>query len=316
MQLVQVREAYRAGGLAAVAGQAGADGQVWFYAALLAYAAQDRAGALRAAREAARRDPSSLVFRYAAAYLERAGGQTTAVYDSAAAFGAFIRGGGNVPLYAALSDTLRAIYRDYEQLRLLDIGVGDGLALLPALPAAPTTLDLVEPSAALLEHTVAALAARGVEPRVFAGTLQAFARVVRPRQPWHIAQATFSLQSIIPTERPALLRWLRARTERLLLAEFDPPAACADPLDPVCAAHVIARYEQGLAEYEQGGDLVAQGFLMPVMLGYVDPTAARTNYEQPIAGWQSDLLAAGFSQVRAIPLHDYWWASAYLLDAS
>ncbi|HEU4323615.1 MAG TPA: hypothetical protein VFS21_10750 [Roseiflexaceae bacterium] len=316
MLLESVRRAYDWGGLPRVALLAGLDGRDWFYAALLAYAARDRAGALQAAREATQRAPSSLVFRHAATYLERAGEQSARVYDSAAAFGAFIRGGGNVPLYDALSDALRAIYRPYAELRLLDIGVGDGLALLPALTAAPAALDLVEPSAALLERTVAALAARGITPRVFAGTLQSFARTVRPRQPWHIAQATFSIQSIAPAERPALLRWLRANTERLLLAEFDPPAACVDPLDPACAAHVIARYEQGLAEYEQNGDLVAQGFLLPVMLGYVDPTAARTNYEQPIAAWQSDLLTAGFSRVRAVPLYDYWWAGAYLLDAS
>ncbi len=316
MLLDTVRRAYAGDGLPGVALLVGLDGRDWFYAALLAYAARDQAGALQAAREAARRDPASLVYRHAAAYLERAGEQAPRVYDSAAAFGAFIRGGGNLPLYDALSDTLRAIYRDYAELRLLDIGVGDGMALLPALSAAPAALDLVEPSAALLERTVAALDARGIAPRVFAGTLQSFAREVRPREPWHIVQATFSIQSIAPGERPALLRWLRANTERLLLAEFDPPAACADPLDPACAAHVIARYEQGLAEYEQDGDLVAQGFLLPVMLGYVDPTAARTNYEQPIAAWQSDLLAAGFGRVRAIPLYDYWWAGAYLLDAS
>lgn len=286
-----------------------------FYAALLAYAAGAPDTAARLARAAAAAAPERLVFRHAAAYLERAGAAAARVYDSADAFGAFIRGGGNIPLYAATSRALRAVYAGYDRLRLLDIGVGDGMALLPALTPSVAALDLVEPSAALLERTAAALAGRQPPARTFHGTLQQFARVLRPREPWDIAQATFSLQSIAPGERAAALRWLRGASARLLVAEFDAPAACADPLAPECVGEVLARYERGLAEYEHAGDLVAQGFLMPVMLGYFDPGAARTNYEQPIRAWEADLRAAGFGSVQTTPLFDYWWAGAYLLDA-
>jgi len=65
----------------------------------------------------------------------------------------------------------------------------------------------------------------------------------------------------------------------------------------------------------QERDLVAQGFLMPVMFGYFDPTAARTNYEQPLQAWVVQLQAAGFCQVSPRLLCPCWWAPAYLLDA-
>jgi hypothetical protein len=70
-----------------------------------------------------------------------------------------------------------------------------------------------------------------------------------------------------------------------------------------------------LAEYAGDGGLVAHGFLMPVLFGYFDQTAARTNYEQPIGAWVDQLRAAGFANIDTEPLYPYWWASAYLIDA-
>ena len=65
----------------------------------------------------------------------------------------------------------------------------------------------------------------------------------------------------------------------------------------------------------QDRDLVAQGFLMPVMFGHLNLTAARTNHEQPLQDWVVQLQAAGFCQVAPRLLYRYWWATAYLLDA-
>jgi hypothetical protein len=79
--------------------------------------------------------------------------------------------------------------------------------------------------------------------------------------------------------------------------------------------YVIERYERGLAEYDGDGGVVAQGFLMPVMFGYFDRTAARTNWEGPIQGWENALHTAGFQTVRRHKLFAYFWADAYLLDA-
>lgn len=286
-----------------------------FHQALTAFAAGDFAQAAAAARSAAQAAPQNRVFAAAVAYLERVlrdGKQ--GVYVSGEAFAAFIRGGGNIGLYAATSAALQAVYAEFASLRLLDIGVGDGMALLPALSPAIAELQLVEPSAALLERTLAGLRERNVAAMAFGGTLQAFMQQHSGR--WDLAQATYSLQSLPPAERQAALFWLREHCDRLLIVEFDAPAACAVPLTPECVAYVLARYEVGLAEYESDGGAVAQGFLMPVMFGYFDPGADRTTYEQPISAWERDLHRAGFQQVRSQALFRYWWATAYLLDAS
>jgi hypothetical protein len=285
-----------------------------FTAALEAFARDDHAAAAQAARRAAQADPASRLASAAARYLERIAAQGRAsVYLSGEAFGAFIRGGGNRPLYTALSAALRTIYAAGGPLTLLDVGVGDGLALLPALTPELRRIDLVEPSAPMLGRTTSALAERGQAFRAFAMPFQRFAAGAGAR--WELAQATFSLQSLPPAERRVALAWLRAHTDRLLIAEFDVPNLGVG-LEPARIAYMAARYEVGLAEYDGDDELVAQGFLMPVFFGAFDPSAARTNYEQPIAAWEDDLRAAGFAAVARRRLYDYWWAPAHLLDAS
>lgn len=291
-----------------------ADAWPEFTAAVAAFAAGDPARAAGHAARAAAGDPASLLAAEAAAYLERlAAAGPASVYVTGEAFGAFIRGGGNLPLYAAVSAALGDVYAGYGALALLDVGVGDGMALLPALAPAVARVDLVEPSAAMLGRVAAALEARGVPFRAFPVGIQAFAEAADEH--WELAQATFSLQSLTPADRRAALAWLRAHAARLLIAEFDPPDL-GEGLDPRRLARIAERYERGLAEYRDDGGLVAQGFLLPVFFGYFDPTAARTNYEQPIAAWEDDLRAAGFTRVERRPLYDYWWSPAFLLDAS
>jgi hypothetical protein len=267
-----------------------------FRAALAAFAADDLPGAAAAAGRAATADPQSLLAREGAAYLARA----------------FIRGGGNVPLYQAVSAALRKAYAEGDQIDLLDVGVGDGLALLPALTHHVRRVDLVEPSAAMLVRVAEALEARGVIYHAYPSTIQAFAATHTGH--WALAQATFSLQSLPPAARTTALAWLRQHADRLLVVEFDPPDL-GEGLAPGRAQHFAERYEIGLAEYAHTGELVAQGFLMPVFFGYFDPTVARTNYEQPIAAWADDLRAAGFGAVTSRHLYDYWWAPCYVLDA-
>jgi hypothetical protein len=279
-------------------------------AAIHAFHTADYAAAAAHAAQAAGQAPS-LLTRAAATYLARvAAGGPASVYVTGDAFSAFVRNGGNVPLYERTSTALREEYAAYERLSLLDIGVGDGLALLPALTPAVQRLDLVEPAAALLAQTCAALDARGTAYNAHARSIQTFAAAATDR--WDIAQATFSLQSLPPVERAETLHWLRDHAGTLLIVEFDVPPAVAQ-LDPAWVAHVLARYELGLAEYTDDGGLVAQGFLMPVLFGYFDRTAARINYEQPIAAWIADLQAAGFATIAQRPIYPYWWAPAVLL---
>ncbi|KPL79816.1 hypothetical protein SE18_26015, partial [Herpetosiphon geysericola] len=132
---------------------------------------------------------------------------------------------------------------------------------------------------------------------------------------WTIIQATYSLHSIPPEERPGLLRRLRDLGQRLLIVEFDVPEFAA-MYDPTRVRDILGRYQRGLAEYADDGGLVAQGFLMPVLFGYFDQTAARTTYEQPIAAWAEVVRAAGFATVDVRPIYDYWWATAWLVSGS
>jgi phospholipid N-methyltransferase len=149
-----------------------------------------------------------------------AGDASAPVYDQPSAFTAFIRGGGNVGLYRALSAALAARYDAAKPESLLDLGCGDGLAVVPALEQAthvPARIDLVEPSAALLE---------GVHERVPAAqcwqsTAQEF--LARDDLGWDFVQSTFALQSIEPEQRAEVLRALQQRTGTLVLAEFDVP---------------------------------------------------------------------------------------------
>jgi hypothetical protein len=203
-----------------------------------------------------RREPENIVFGEAARWLERRTATGRAgVYELRDAFAAFVRGGGNVALYAATSERLRRVYAEYDSVALLDIGVGEGAALLPALS------DPIGPS-------------RGAQ---------------------------------------VALRWLASHTARLVLVEFDVPRF-DDPHAPARVQDVVEWYSRGLAEYVEDRELVAQGFLMPMLFGSFDRTTARTNYEQPIESWTDDLRTTGFTHVASEHLYRYWWADAYLVD--
>lgn len=314
--LERLWERYCAAGLDAAAGVEAPSPEATLYLALLAFADERYAEAAAFAARAAQAAPADPLYEAAAAYLARVHREgKTNVYVSAEGFAAFIRGGGNVQLYAQTSAALAAHY-PAEPFDLLDIGPGDGLALLPGLTRAVRKVTLVEPAAPLLERSAAALAARGTPFDTFAGRLQEFtADPAMAARRWAIAQSTYCLHGIAPAERPALLSWLRAHTDALLVAEFDAPPM-DEPLAPDLVRHVLGRYREGLAEYAgPDSDTVAQGFLMPVLFGYVDRGATRTTFEQPIDGWEALLRAAGFAQVERQLLYRYWWAPAWLLVA-
>ncbi|MEV7042139.1 class I SAM-dependent methyltransferase [Amycolatopsis sp. NPDC051061] len=270
--------------------------------ALAAYRSGDR----DQAAELARRSGSPLAGELR---IHLAGEGSAAVYDQPEAFTTFIRGGGNVELYRALSAALAARYDDAKPESLLDLGCGDGLAVVPALEQAthvPSRIDLVEPSAALLD---------GVRERVpsaqcWRATAQEF--LARDDLGWDFTQSTFALQSIEPEQRADVLRALQLRTGTLVLAEFDIPEYVEG--SPEHLRSLVERYERGVAEYGEDASLVAQGFLLPVLLGIVDGHE-RTNWEHPAAGWAEQLETAGFTEVGVEPLADYWWSPAVLITA-
>jgi hypothetical protein len=295
-----------------------------FRDALVAYGNQNHEKALQMTRQAAQADPANAVYVAAITYLERVMREGKRnVYVSPEAFGAFIRGGGNAPLYANTSAALRRAYDEYDSLSLLDIGVGDGLALLPALTPNIHHLDVLEPSLEMLNRTSAALNARGADHRAINATMQQLMQT--GIGDYDVIQSTYALQSLRPEERPHVLAWLRAHCKRLLIAEFDAPdfqqpSQGSEPYEglatPERVRYFVERYQYGLEEYRGDAGLVAQGFLMPVFFGGFDPTEARVNFEMPIADWTRLLRQAGFNDVRAEPVYDYWWATAHLLDAT
>ena len=265
-------------------------------------------GDRRRARELAAAG-SSLLAGYLTAYLDDS--SDGSVYDQPAAFEAFISGGGNVGLYAAVEDALALNYRSSMPTRLADIGCGDGRVVRNALARSghlPDTLTLVEPSAALLAEAV-----RDLSPtHAYAGTAQAFLSEVDDR--FDLVESTFAMHTIPHDERTEVLARLRDRTARLVIVDFDVPA-----VEHGEAAHLrflAETYERGLSEYDGDRDLVAGGFLMPVLVGQLTPGARRVTWEQPAQAWQEQLEKAGYQDVSVVTLHDYWSSPAFLLTAS
>ncbi len=284
----------------------------YFALAVNAFADGDLAAALAHLQAAKVGDSANPVYAASIIYLEnRLKNGAANAYASPEGFKKFVRGGGNIPLYQKTSAALRAVYQELKAFHLLDIGTGDGLALIPALVPTIARLNVVEPSAALLATLERQLQDYGPPYHAFHGTLQAFA--AQTDKHWDLAQATYSLQSLPFDERPAMLRWLREHVDRLLVVEFNAPDF-RDPLAPERIQHVLARNQLGLAEYA-GDQAVIQGFLMPVMWGYFDRSAGRLNYEQPISAWTQQLGEVGFEKITTRLIYPYWWADAYLIDA-
>ncbi|RZQ65436.1 class I SAM-dependent methyltransferase [Amycolatopsis suaedae] len=237
------------------------------------------------------------------------------VYSQPDAFTAFIRGGQNVALYEALADRLAARYAELTVSTLLDVGCGDGMALVPALERAttrPATVGLIEPSEALLTAAVERLAGLPVEVRSWGtGVLEYLAADAGK---WTLAQSTFALQSLPPDARLAALRGLRERCDAVLIAEFDIPDIDVDSDEYLTS--LARRYQRGLEQYPDNARLVAQGFLLPMLLGQAAPLTGANNWEQPAAAWVDQLRAAGFTEVSVEPLAEYWWSPAVVVNAA
>lgn len=251
----------------------------------------------------------------------------THVYTAPAAFEAFIRGGGNVPLYERVSAELARHYTPGTR-SLLDIGCGDGHALFPALaqarsssPLALERLTLVEPATALLASAVAraraeqpALPVQALNEPLGAFAARQQAGTAHPDR-WGLAQATFALQAIPEPERWDGLARRRAHVRRLVIVEFDIPADLPRGSDAYVAS-LAQRYERALGEYEGATrDLVAQGFLIPIFLGQFDAQTAATNWEHPMPVWRDKLSGLGWRVTRLEHLCDYFWAPAFVLVA-
>ncbi len=283
--------------------------------ALLAFGAGDLHGALAAADQTAADHPEPLT-RAAAAHLRRVAAHGSAdVYASPEGFSAFVAGGGNVPLYQQTSAAYAEALRRHRALPVLDLGSGDGRALLPALREVSARVVALEPSAALARD----LRLRVTERALAVEVVQTSAQDLTRDPAWRSARfglcaATFALQALPRADRMHVLAWLRDHCRALALAEFDAPQL-SEPIAECSALEIVRRYRTGVAEYTAQPDPTVAGFLMPMLFGYFAAGRARTNWEQPLAAWTADLRAAGFRKVCARSLYPYWWAEAFWIEA-
>ncbi len=278
--------------------------------ALHALAEGDEAAAVRYAEQA-----DGLVGPALARYL--GGERERSVYEAPAAFQAFVDGGGNVGLYEAVVPYLAARYAEVETV--LDLGSGDGRAVLPAAKAAATTaarsprLDLVEPSDKLRQGAAQRARDEGLEPTLHAATAQEFTQDLGDRT-WDLAQSTFAITAIPTQDANDVLHRLRPHVCGIVIIEFDIPPFEYGSDEHL--AYLAERYERGLSEYTDDRELVAQGFLLPVLVGHVAPGHNRGTWEAPAGEWARRLTDAGFHDATTTHLHDFWWAPATAITAA
>lgn len=321
--IAELWAAYRSGASHSEIAKAASTPDELFYAGLVALASHDRDAGLAQIRAARQQEPDRLVFSECAYHLAQLAdskvAETADIYFSPQAFSAFGRGGGNVELYRRTHQALRERYRSWQPGALLDVGTGEGLGVLPALTEHVGRIDVLEPSAPRLAVATVALAERGLTYRAINQTIAEFIAAAErepdPLNQWDLVQETFAMLSIPAPERIPTLRWLRERTPRMVLVEFDVPLA-EHTLHPEWFEYVLSRYEVGMGEYPGKYNLVRQGFLVPVLLGTLRPGSDKVHYEQTIRGWVHDLGIAGFS-VPTDPtwVADFWWGEAYLIEA-
>jgi SAM-dependent methyltransferase len=277
--------------------------------ALSALADGDWNTAVAAARRAATQEPHSRLAKALTQFLRDM--HTPGVYDEPRAFEAFIDNGGNVELYRQTIRQLSAVHSDLEPRSVLDIGCGDGRVTAAALHASTRRVELVEPSAELLDRAIAAVSRPGVEVIAHATDARSFVADLDATATWDIVQSTFALHATSPVERPALFRSLARRTSRLIIVEFDVPALTDRSAEHI--AYLVDRYEQGIREYEDHPEVISN-FLMPVLVGQLDRALPRYTFEQPIDEWTRLINDAGFATTTQLVAR-YWWADAFLISA-
>lgn len=235
-------------------------------------------------------------------------GATGAVYDEARAFQAFISNGTNPALYDRTIAAAAEVQRLRQPGSVLDIGCGDGRVSAGSLARSVERLDLVEPADALLDEALSRIGGQ-IELLGHRSTVEEFLAANAAR--WDLVQSTFAMHNLAPSARRTVWAELARRTSVLVIAEFDVPGF-AERSEEHCA-YLAQRYEIGIAEYADHPEVI-QGFLVPVLIGQLEPGAPRYTFEQPIDRWVEELEVAGFSVTRQ-PIMPYWWADAWLVVA-
>jgi len=291
----------------------------YFYLALMAYSENNFVDALKFAQCAIDNNTENIVFIQGYQYLKALiSSKKNGAYIDDKGFEAFINNGSNILLYNETVSALREVYLQYRQMfSLFDVGAGDGRALLPALTRNIKHLGFLEPAKGMYDRLYSKL--ESINSFHFESHCDTFQNFIKKNKAsnsnWDVVQATYSFQSLSLSERLDSFKWLNKHSGRVIITEFDVPKF-ESMFHPDRYKYIIKRYRKGLREYSVYRNIVAQGFLMPVMFGYFDKSLNRVNYEQPISDWVGDLNQSGFKKVKTKLLYNYWWASAYMIDAS
>ncbi|KAL6051671.1 hypothetical protein QOT17_019030, partial [Balamuthia mandrillaris] len=275
--------------------------RTWFYLCILALASEDHDFLQHFFSKGVnlyQSSSSALLYEQMAIYFQQ--NQKKNIYSSGAAFEAFIEKGGNVPMYQSLSRLFRQNYKEgLENKRndrnkeeaeedgedslfcILDIGVGSGKALLPALfdeeaeenKNRQMKVELIEPSASLLTSCINALrsspSSNSISFTAHNLTIQEFIQNKRREEEeerqkendsnnWDIIQASFALHNLPIEDCGNVMKWAhhclsssssscatRRRGGRMLIAEFDaPPSVCLSRYSSAFVEHVRTTYPE------------------------------------------------------------------------
>eukprot|EP01126_Amoeba_proteus_P005945 TRINITY_DN12054_c0_g2_i13.p1 TRINITY_DN12054_c0_g2~~TRINITY_DN12054_c0_g2_i13.p1 ORF type:complete len:362 (-),score=63.11 TRINITY_DN12054_c0_g2_i13:77-1162(-) len=233
-------------------------------------------------------------------------------------------------------------------ISILDIGTGAGHALVPALGSflgrcrsrnfkVQIDLTLIEPFHAMLQEAVRELdqvveefqGYHTVRYETYEMTFQNFCKVfctteaTTTLKKWDVVQASFSFQYVPVEIRTECVSWIRNRSKQFILVEFDTPdlVFCA----PQTCQYLFQRNLIGLSEYTENRELVAQGFLIPVLISNFvakDSKTTTTATETSTASWERLLFEVYFPErdwenekgnfVQF--LFDYWWAKCNVVS--
>ncbi len=276
-------------------------------AVLDAVAGSDHQLAATLAAEALSADGEDLLAAALDAFLGGVGDE--GVYDEPSAFEAFIDNGDNPRLYERTIEVVGGLHQRLAPESVLDIGCGDG-RVTAAVVGTARRVDLVEPSASLLDSAVAAIGDAGPVVTPHPSDIESFLGASSSDTPtWDLAQSTFALHSLAPSVRHAVFERLAERTSVLAMVEFDVPEFADHGAH---AAYAIERYRLGVEEYRDHPEAI-RGFLMPVLIGQFAPGRPRHTFEQPADAWCELLAEAGFDHLSVAPVADYWWGPAVLI---
>ncbi len=233
------------------------------------------------------------------------------VYTTPDGFRAFIDNCSNVALYDDVIRRLRGVHGDLCPSSVVDLGAGDGRVTSAVVRDDIGTIDIVEPAADLLRSAIENQS-WPVRPTPHQATMHEWVASLPPGRVYDLIQSTFALHTIAPDQRHDLLLSMQSHVRHVAIVDFDVPRF--EDGSRAHADYVAGRYRRAIAEYREF-PLAIDGFLIPVMLGQFDPAIERATFEQSGDRWVEQFRAAGYT-VAIEPIHDYWWAGAFVLLAT